>query len=139
LATVPNKWGMREFVAHLVGDDTHVFRALLDRQDLADLHLAPLAGAPAQTWPEKASLAVAAGYSPDEVGAAAFEASMTWMGNESVMWKGFEEKFSAYLSHEDNQVREAAAAVVRFAREAKERALMHERDEAVRGLGRTGK
>lgn len=61
---------------------------------------------------------------------------MTWMGNESVMWEGFEREFSAYLSHEDNRVQECAGAVVRFAREAKERALMRERDEAVHGLRR---
>lgn len=94
----------------------------------------PLVSIPTGSWPEKARLALAAGFSTEQVTGAAFLSITGWSGNESDMWEGWIERFSELLSHEEERVRSVAEQGVAYARKQKRRALGEERDEAVYGF-----
>jgi hypothetical protein len=59
-------------VRDLVDDDPAIFRALLSRPDLREVHLVSLRRLPDDTWWELAKVAVVAGKRPREVAEAAF-------------------------------------------------------------------
>lgn len=51
----------------LVGDDLDLYRAFLQDEESAEVRLWPLTGRPTGLWPEKAKLALEAGFTPREV------------------------------------------------------------------------
>lgn len=137
IATMPVTVMFGELVAGLVSGNAELLKVLLARDDAQSVHLAPLRGHPPQEWPELVRAASGAGYTPAQIGGAAFDGSMSWSGNESEMWRAWEREFSGYLEHDDDTVRAAASAATQYARERREMALAEERDEAVRGISRS--
>lgn len=121
-------------VAALVGDDLELYGAFLSDGELTQVHLWPLVSMPTGSWSEKARLALAAGFSAEQVAGAAFLSIIGWSGNESDMWEHWIDQFSELLSHEDEGVRSVAERGVAYARERKRRALGEERNEAVYGF-----
>jgi hypothetical protein len=89
---------------------------------------------PTGSWPEKARLALAGGFSAKQVAGAAFLSITGWSGNESDMWELWIGRFSELLSHEEEGARSVAEHGVAHARERKRQALGEERDEAVYGF-----
>jgi hypothetical protein len=136
VSSVPASGAIDDLVARLISADSDIYRALLARDDLRGLHLAPLSGHPTDRWPSLVLAASEAGYSPDEIGHAAFGGFMSWSGNESDMWRVWQEEFAAFESHDDDRVREAAAAALEYAAERRRAALAEERDEAIHGISR---
>jgi hypothetical protein len=120
--------------ATLVGDDLELYGAFLRDNELTQVHLWPLVSMPTGSWPEKARLALAAGFSAKQVAGPAFLSITGWSGNESDMWERWIGRFSELLSHEEEGVRSVAEHGVAHARERKRRALGEERDEAVYGF-----
>jgi hypothetical protein len=120
--------------AALVGDDLDLYGAFLRDDELTKVHLWPLVSMPTDSWPEKARLALAAGFTAEQVAGAAFLSITGWSGNESDMWEHWNERFSELLSHEEEGVRSIAELGVAHARERKRQALGEERDEAVYGF-----
>ncbi len=75
------------FAKQLVGGDHEVYRELLDREDIADLHDAPLDSDFAdESWQALAEAALAAGMSIEEVFFATEGRVRSWSGLDSVMW-----------------------------------------------------
>jgi hypothetical protein len=120
-------------VSLLVGDDLDLYRRFLEDEELSSVHLWPLNGRPTGLWPEKAKLALAAGFSADEVAYAAYGGILSWSGLQSVMWDGWAEQFAELCSHEDVGVRAAAEIGREYARQRRDRALEGERLEAIYG------
>lgn len=120
--------------AALVGDDLELYSAFLRDDELTKVHLWPLVSMPTGSWPEKARLALAAGFLAEQVAEAAFMSFTGWSGNESDTWERWISQFSELLSHEDEGVRSVAERGVACARERKRRALGEEWNEAVYGF-----
>jgi hypothetical protein len=117
----------------LVGEDLDLYRMFLQDQELTSVHLWPLAGRPTHIWPEKAKLALAAGFSPEDVAGAAYSGDMSWAGAESAMWNGWAEQFAELRTHEDAGIRTAAEIGQAYAQQQKQRALEEERREDIYG------
>jgi hypothetical protein len=116
----------------LVGDDLDLYRRFLADSELTRVHLWPLNGHPVGLWPEKAKLALAAGFSANEVAYAAYGDLLSWEV-ESLMWQEWAEQFAKLCSHEDTGVRAAAEVGREHAQKRREKALEEERLEAIYG------
>ena len=123
-----------DFVKLLVGDDGEIYRMVLDTDDLAPFHLAPLTGKPDdQAWRAKALLALKKKKTTEEIAQATLGRSHGWSGLESAMWAGWRRSFEALLDDGDRRIacigQRGAEIVARYERQALER----ERHEAVHG------
>ena len=96
--------------------------------------LAPLRGKPGPGWPEKALLALAAGYVPVDLARAAFLTHYTFSGPESALWREWEVAFAEMSSHRDPSIREIGERGRASARQLIDDAERRERHEAVFGL-----
>ncbi len=117
--------------AAIVSDDLQLYGEFLRDAELTSVHTWPLVDTPTGSWPEKARLALDAGFSAEQVAWAAFLSITGWSGNESDMWERWVGWFSELLSHEDEGVRSVAERGVAYAQQKKNRALSEERDEEV--------
>jgi hypothetical protein len=133
LREVPPGYGYWDLVSHIVGDDLAMYGEVLREEQLGDIHLWPLAGHPVGIWPEKAKLALKAGYSPQEVARAAHGHSRGWEGSESAYWGRWVDEFAALLSHDNGGIRRAAELGRERAERYRQKALKRERLEAVYG------
>ena len=117
----------------LVGDDLDLYQAFLQDEGSAEVRLWPLAGRPTGLWPEKARLALEAGFTPREVAGATYTGEMSWSGSESAMWNTWAEQFGALLAHENAGVRAAAELGQAYAQQQRQSAAEEERHEDVYG------
>lgn len=123
------------FVAkRLVGDSRDVYDALLEKEDLEPLHLAPLWGRPDDGWLRLAQLALDRGYSEDEVAEAAYGEMHSWRGDESKMWEIWIEAFSELGTDLDARMVEVQRRGIEVATLRRDRALTRERDQQVFGI-----
>ena len=117
----------------LVDDDLDLYKQFLQDEELSSVHLLPLAGRPRGLWPEKAKLALAAGFSAEAVGISAFGDGVSWSGSESAMWSEWAVQFASLCSHEDAGVRAASQVGRSHAQQRREEALERERLESIYG------
>lgn len=117
----------------IVGDDLELYGEFLN-DELTEVHVWPLVSTPTGSWPDKAVLALNAGFSAADVASAAFLSITGWSGNESDMWEKWIGWFSGLLSHDNEGIRLVAKYGVAHARQKKRRALGEEQDEDVYGL-----
>ena len=135
--------GLWEDLARIVvGDEVGAFEAVLACEDLRPWHLLGLAGMPDGTWSERAGAALDAGYDAQRVVKAAYDvASLSWVGDESTLWKEWSEAFEGVGSSVgesdaaavSNVLREVARLGAEEAKRRQERAALKERREAVFG------
>ena len=92
----------------LVGNDLILYSGLLLRPDLRDYHLDPLGGLPDETWVAKATLALDAGYLPEDVAGAAYRTSHSWAGFGNEYWTRWKEAFAALQDNQRSDLREVA-------------------------------
>jgi hypothetical protein len=119
-------------VSALVGSDLELYERFL-KDEKTHVQRWPLVGRPMGNWPEKAKLALSAGFSAEEVAGAAFGGEGGWVGLESDMWGTWIEQFTNLLSHEDEGIRRAADYGIQHAKRQRQRALEEERHEAIYG------
>jgi hypothetical protein len=124
----------RSLAAAIVADDLKLYGEFLRGTHLTEVHVWPLVDTPTGVWPEKAMLALDAGFSAEQVAGAAFLSITGWSGNESDMWERWVGWFSELLSHGNEGVRLVAQHGVAHAQEEKSKALGEERDEDVYGF-----
>lgn len=134
LAALRSDCHVEKFVGSLVGEDVDLYRRLLEASDLAEYHLAPLAGKPCETWRKKALAAFDHGYSIDAVKRA------TWTGRSSVcsgprseMWAGWRRAFESLHGDADPRIADIGRRGADVAGEQERQELENERYEAVRG------
>jgi len=120
--------------AAIVGDDLQLYGEFLRGDELTRVHAWPLVDKPTGSWSEKARLALAAGFSVEQVAEAAFLSITGWSGNESDMWERWVGWFSELLAHKDEGVRSVAECGVAHAQQKRDQALGEERDENVYGF-----
>lgn len=122
-----------DLLPKLVGDDDTVYRKLLNSDTLSYYHLRPLQGPPddAAKWATKAALALAKGYSEEEIAQAAYPQSWSWSGPESSMWVSWKEAFLPLTTHQNAQIRNIATLFAQRMDHHIERCLAEERDEAI--------
>ena len=129
----PDPWN-NDLVKLLVGDDGEIYRKLLDAEDLAPFHLAPLVGKPDEKgWRAKALLALDGDVGTDEIARATLGTSHGWSGLESEMWAGWRRSFEALLDDSDRRIARIGERGAELAKEDESRALAHERHRAVYG------
>ncbi len=135
LRELPDDYRMAELIGLLVNNHLDLYRELLSIERLRDFHLIPLAGNPEGVWLDKARLALAEGYRPEQLAGAVHEYPLviTWTGSEAAMWQEWVERFEPLCSHADESIRQIGIAGRNWAQLAMERARERERREAVYG------
>lgn len=125
----------RGLVALLVGRNAVLYRQLLARSDLEQVHLAPLYGEPDEAWWELARLAVDSGYSPEIVADAAL--GSPWIiivsGDGIDQWQRYEEEFAREEGSSEVVTRDIAEAGLQLVRERLRKAQERARRRAVEG------
>lgn len=121
-----------EAAAIIVGDQSGIYEALLCIPRLADLHLVPLRQRPSPTWRAKALLALAHGYTPEDVAAAAVSRG-EWRGRESAMYQEWIDDFSPFLTDAEAGIQTVARVAIEQASADLQRAVEQERRAAVYG------
>ena len=114
----------RKVVGVLVGDSLDLYRELLNSEDLACIHLAPLAGKPGNGWETRAVLALDSGYSVEEIVDATQDVMISWQGPESEMWSGWRRAFERLQVDVDPRI-------VRIGKRGSD--IMSEREKKARG------
>ena len=129
----PDSWNA-ELVKLLVGDDDEIYGKLLDAEDLASFHLAPLVGKPDEKgWRAKARLALDRGIGTDEIARATLGTSHGWSGLESEMWAGWRRSFEGLLDDPDRRISGIGERGAELVKEHESRASTRERHMAVHG------
>lgn len=136
LETVTGCYCTRSAVAAAIGDDLGLYRLILGRRELDDVHLVPLAGSPTGGWRDKAKAALAAGYSVEDVLHATIGTSFGWVGSEADMWEGKAKAFEALESDDDPRIREVGRSGHRILHARAQHARSEEQDEAMYGRPR---
>lgn len=135
LRIIPESLYPPDVLKQVIGNDLDLFHELLATERLKRVHLAPFAGHPnPRDWAEKAKVALAVGYSPEDIAEAAFGHGWSWSGSEAGMWGEWATRFEALRAHEDRGVREIGVVGARIATDRQERAAEREREEEIRGF-----
>jgi hypothetical protein len=129
LGVVPDELWADEAVRRLVGDDADLYGRLLADDRLARHHLDPLRGRPEGAWFAKASLALDAGYTPEEVVDAVTVGGECWDGTMSQRWAEWVKHFEALEAHADRRIRRVGKVGREAALERLERAKRDERED----------
>ena len=123
-----------DLVKLLVGDDREIYRMVLDTDDLAPFHLAPLAGKPDdKAWRAKALLALKKNKTAEDIAQATLGWSHGWSGLESAMWAAWRRSFEALLKDRDRHIASIGQRGTDIAARYERQALERERHEAVHG------
>lgn len=118
----------------IVGDDAEAYKTLLERKEVASLHLQPLGGDPTDAWRLKAVAAMEAGYSARGVAEATLVLrTVSWSGSESEMWDGWVAKFAALENDDSPNLRAVGQQGAAIAGSYRITAERRERMEAVFG------
>lgn len=133
LRALQGQHSRRSLTNALIGGDMELYEEFLRSGELRPAHLWPLEGKPADSWAEKARLALEAGFAPERVARASYCGTRRWAGNESDMWQDWADRFRALLSHAHEGVRDVACAGIEYAEQRREQALAAERLQAVYG------
>ena len=104
LAALHSDCRAEKLVKGLVAADIDLYRELLERRDLADYHLAPLAGKLGESWRRIALLALGKGHSVDNIVHATLGHSYSWTGPVSKMWAGRRQAFEKLLDDADGRI-----------------------------------
>jgi hypothetical protein len=135
-----------EFLAHLVDGDPKLYEVLLQRDDLAPHHLAPLnprsricddfsgPSAPRHGWPELSAMALDRNLAEDDVFEAILPHAWGYAGSEVPLWQGWCEAFAKFESHPEPAVRRIALRGKKYMEQRVDDARERERMTAVRGI-----
>ena len=118
LELMPNEWWYAEMVHDLVRGETFedLYRMLLESSKDA-LHLAPLGEKPDPTWCAKAKLALARGYTPEQVARAAYVRQYISLHKEAEHWNAWKDAFNSLRGCPDIALRLVADAGSEYAAE----------------------
>ena len=117
-------------------NDARIYRTLLETDELAEHHLAPLARTPCKHWRRKALTALGNGYSVDDiVSASVNRRDWSWSGPMHQMWAEWKTAFDALLDDADPRIVRIGKQGAEKLEERERKALEIERYEDVHGLG----
>ena len=135
LHQIQNDYESVRLLTLIVNNDLDLYRELLSIERLHEFHLAPLAGNPEGIWLDKATLALGAGYTPEQVARSVHGILdvITWTGSEAAMWKDWIERFDQLRLHEDERIRQIGIAGKEISNSRMQRAQERERREAIYG------
>jgi hypothetical protein len=131
---------------HLVDGDVSLYVLVLDRIDLKDLWLVPLAPRHGTfsfeakgpflrgTWQDLVQLALNRDLPEEDIGRALLSRHHHWAGSELPLWEEWRDRFSRGRAHRDPAVRRIAREGIKLMDERLVHATETERLEAVRGI-----
>lgn len=124
---------LKEIFGSLIGNSPNLYRELLDSQILTDLHLTPLGGKPNKEWAKKATLALDAGYTVDQIVEATQNICQVWMGEDSDMWAEWRRAFETLLDNSDLRIVDIGKQGVQIMSRQERKAREREEQEAIDG------
>ena len=133
LAELRSNCHAEKLVKGLVAADVDLYRELLERRELAEYHLAPLAGKPCETWRRMALLALGKGYSVEDIVYATLGRSHSWSGPVSKMWAEWKRAFETLLNDVDRRIVRIGERGAEITGERKRHELEIEHYQAVHG------
>jgi hypothetical protein len=120
-------------VRNLVGADLEAYGHLLETSRLREYHLEPLQCGLNEGLIEKATMAMDAGYTPEQVADVAFGTVYAWVGEESNFWSNRATAFRTLEGNADQRIQRAGRFGRESAEDRRDRALRQERYAAVHG------
>lgn len=133
LAELRSDGHAEKLVKGLVAADVDLYRELLGRRELAEHHLAPLAGKPDESWRRMALLALGTGHSVEDIVRATLGRSYFWTGPVSKMWADWRQAFEKLLDDADGRIGRIGERGAEIAGERERRELEIERYGDVHG------
>ena len=133
LAALGSDCRAEKLVKGLVAGDVDLYRELLERCELAEYHLSPLAGKPGESWRRMVVLALGKGYSVDDLVHATLGRSYFWSGPVSKMWAEWKSAFETLLNDVDRRIVRIGERGAEIASERERRELEIEHHQAVHG------
>ena len=134
LAALHSDCHAEKLIQCLVDDDVDLYRVLLGMERPARFHLAPLTGQPdGEAWRAKALLALASGFTTEDIVQTALGRSYSWSGRESAMWAGWRRSFEVLLADARHEIVRIGRRGVEITAKDERRALERERYQAVHG------
>ena len=130
---------LQDVITELVGADLSPAEALLDRDDLDELHWVCLRRGPSEAWMERAMLALDRGWEPERIVSATRFAENFWWGEESHHWQAAVDAFSELEFRDDSRRREIIHAGLEYFGGLRDRAAEREHQGRVFGIGRRGR
>ena len=137
-AEVPSFF-LQDVATALVGSDGSLAEALLDREDLDDLHWTSLRRGPSEDWMGRALVAFERGWEPERIVSAAVFSEDAWAGEESHHWQSMVDAFLQIERGDDERRSTIIDAGVKVFSEMRDRAATREHEERVFGLRRRGR
>ena len=111
-----------------------LYRVLLGIERPARFHLAPLTGQPdGEAWRATALLALASGFTTEDIVQTGLGRSYSWSGRESAMWAGWRRSFEVLLADARHEIVRIGRRGVETTAKDERRALERERYQAVHG------
>ncbi len=121
-------------VRKIVGNDPKLYQRLLNLKQLRSYYLVPLQGLPNDAWVSMAALALDAGYSPQDVAAAAYATNHGYAASGLDYWQEWDRAFAAFEDHPRQDMREVAKHGRAEAASLIEEARKEEREVQLRGF-----
>ena len=103
---------------------------------MKDHHLGVLEGHPNDRWLERASAALRAGYTANEIADASFGGGLSWRGSEAEFWLSWKKSFDDLMPGADRNGRAILVEGSRIAAQNAERARRKEQFEETYGRQR---
>ncbi|MFV8258304.1 hypothetical protein ACNQKP_10880 [Bdellovibrio bacteriovorus] len=130
---LPDGYYGKELILDLVQDDDELCAKVFasENLDYLRLYLVEWKGGPG--WEQRVIKAIESGYDIDEVSYHVIPSNQMWWGNESEMWKGWQNTFNPLLDHSDERIRTVGQKVKGYVQERIDRALKREESRAVYG------
>ena len=132
LEQVPNEDGFDTLILDLVNRSPDIYKHLLALPHLKDYHLVPLSGDLNDVWIELATLALNAGYSPDDIAAATvreYPDTLINMDGEADKWSKWIKEFERIASQDNElfkRIGEAGKIIAKKHFDDNERRLRHD-------------
>lgn len=92
----------------LIGKSPELYRMLLGEVRLSKYHLEPLRGRPNAEWEGLVAVALDAGYTPEQIAAAALRPPHSWVGFGQEYWGEWDESFAVLANRPQEGLREIA-------------------------------
>ena len=123
-----------EIVEYIVDNNTSLYKELLKKKELKDLHLGILSREKiTPEWIELAEIALAHGYNPDDISKQLMYASREWCGKESEMWSKRIVEYANLLNHDNSGIKKIGENCLAYADNQKKSAENNEYNEDVFG------
>ena len=125
-----------ELIEALIDADVQIYSHLLKQEHLKEVHLLTLPRVTDNSWVEKATAALEAGYTPQEIaqaGTRSYSGELLTQGERANRWSALIDKYSEFETHDNHSIREIAVRGNEYSQQKLDQIRLEERHRAIYG------